>query len=148
MARPEAYAETAPEHETGEAFERAFKVAETDLAENIHSQSLDLMELGPMRGVSRVTAVDAPRREHAQGRLAAAQNADLNARRVRSQHPPFGRTGPLGRDIVAVHAVAGRMVGGHVEGVKIMELILKLRAAFDIEPQTLKHVADFELHAG
>ena len=103
-----------------EELQRALEVSEGDVL--VHIEGLDLVEDAQMSGVDLVTAIGGPGGDDAHGQvLHRFQGADLHAGGVGAQQLAIGH-------VEGVALIAGRVVGGRVEGIKAMPLGLHLRS--------------------
>ena len=118
--------------------EERLQVADGDVF--IDVETLELVEVGGVRGVGGVAAIHAAGRDDADGRLALEHRADLHGRGVRAEEIFFlgiffrdvGELGGLG-EIERVLGVARGVVGGGVEGVEAVILGFDLGAVGDSE---------------
>src|ERR1017187_6901012 len=125
-------------HEFAEdKFDRALEVADGDAL--VHVKPLDLVEGRVVRGVGVVTAIHAAGHDDAYGRRLFLHDADLDGRSMSPQKrgtssltPALspnrgGNTPSVGCNIEGILGIACRMVGGRVERVEAMILVLNLR---------------------
>ena len=94
----------------------------------IHHEALNLMEYGRMGGII-VVPIDCPRGYDLKWGLAGFHYPDLNGRGVGSQETTVG-------DKEGILHVPGRVVFRNIKGLKIVIIVLYVRATGDFEPHT------------
>ena len=117
-------------------FHRALKIADRHIP--IHIKALDLMECGIVGRIRIIPAVNPAWHYDSHGRLLLCHHANLDRGSMRAQKqrdrraPVLGRSSP--RKVERILRIAGGMVGGCVQRVKTMILILDLRPIGDHKP--------------
>src|SRR5438309_1566224 len=88
-----------------------------------------------MRGVERIAAVTAPRRDDANGGLVVLERADLDRRGMCAQED-------VAAEVEAVLRVERRMIFRKIERVEVVALGFRLRTDGARKPQLAEDVAD------
>ena len=103
-------------------------------------QPFELVEHRRVRHV-RVAAVDAARGDDGERRAVLLQRADLHRRGVRAQQPPVG-------EVEGVVHRPRRMIGGDVERLEVVEVVLDLRTRGDLEAGAPEQRLDAQARPG
>ena len=134
-ARTHAHLRVRAEEPLDEVLERGAEVSDVDAF--VHQESLGLMEHRRAAHGDLVAAEDAAAGEHLHRRLESFHGSDLHVRGVRAQQqrrPGVEEEGVL--------RVAGRVVGGEVEGLEVVPVRLHLGARIE----RVAHLGEDLLH--
>ena len=112
----------------------------------VNVQTLNLVEEAVSAGSDGLVAVDTPRADDADGRLAALHGAHLHTARVRAQHDVAGHVILVLLDEERVLHVASRMVGGKVQRTEHVPIVLDLGTLGKGEAQAREDVDDLLAH--
>jgi len=104
----------------------------------VYDQALDLEEHRRVGRIGRLPAVDFPRDDDSDRRLALLHDPDLNGRGVGPQQQ-------VAAEIKCVPVVPGGMVRGEIEGFEIIIIGLDLRPVLDSEAHLFKDRLDLPL---
>ena len=132
VAGAEAVLQAPAEEGVHQAAQRALQDREGHVF--VDHQALDLVEHRGMRGIV-VPPVHLPGADDPQRRAVLQHRAHLHGRRVRAQQGPV-------REIEGVLHVAGRVPGGHVQALEVVELLLLLGPQGDGVPHPLQDLHD------
>ena len=123
----------------GKGLQRAFQVCHGNAL--VYHQTLDLVEQGRVGGIYRVGAEYTARGNDSNGGLRFFHYTDLYRRSLGSQYD-------IVIDIKGVLGVSGRVVFGDVQCLKVVVVVLHLRALGNVKAHAHKDVLDFVQNDG